>query len=207
MLYPTLHLTPLYEIGYNPHVREEEILRGEEAIREAIQAWRRFLIENWRSEPLRLTTAIPYADPPFHLVEFQGGHRGWLGYLGNDARYPRYCGCNLVEFIDGYQPPQKPIVGLVDIHPLNALKQPAIIRIQLTLDAIYDPVLLLFYHLAQYSLSRLEPEQTLSAPEIVERCEQLFLHDTPEPLLQNNWVALFGGFYPKEIFTIARERL
>jgi hypothetical protein len=136
----------------------EEIIRGEDAIRQAIQHWRQHLITHWRNEPLRLTQATPNAQPPFHLVEFQNGHRGWLGYLGNDARYPRYCGCNLVEFIDGYQPPQKPIVGLVDIHPLNALKQPAIIRIQLTLDAIYDPVLLLFYHLAQYSLSRLKPE-------------------------------------------------
>ena len=109
--------------------------------------------------------------------------------------------------IDGYQPPQKPIVGLVDIHPLNALKEPAITRIQLTLDAIYDPVLLLFYHLARHSLSRLEPKQTLSAREIVERSEQLFLHDTPDPILQNNWVLLFGGFYPTELLTIARERL
>jgi len=193
-------------IGYNPTVREE-IIRGEDAIRQAIQNWRQHLITHWRNEPLRLTQATPHAQPPFHLAEFQNGHAGWLGYMGNDARYPRYCGCNLVKFIDGYEPPQKPIVGLVDIHPLNALKQPAIIRIQLTLDAIYDPVLLLFYHLAQYSLSRLEPKQTLSAREIVERCEQLFLHDTPEPLLQNNWVALFGAFYPTEIFTIARERL
>ena len=188
-------------------MQEQERIHGEDAIRQAIQHWRQHLITHWRNEPLRLTQATPNAQPPFHRVEFQNGHTGWLYYAGFDARYPRYCGCNLVNFTDGYQPPQKLIVGLVDIHPLNALKQPAITRIQLTLDAIYDPVLLLFYHLAQYSLSRLQSGQTLSAPEIVERSEQLFLHDTPDPILQNSWVRLFGGFYPTELFTIARERL
>jgi hypothetical protein len=89
----------------------EEFIRGEDAIRQAIQHWRQHLITHWRNEPLRLTQATPHAQPPFHRVEFQNGHAGWLGYMGNDARYPRYCGCNLVEFIDGYQPPQKLIVG------------------------------------------------------------------------------------------------
>jgi hypothetical protein len=155
-------------------VSKDEIIRGEEAIREAIQAWRRFLIENWRSEPLRLTTAIPRGKPPFHLVEFQGGHTGWLGYMGTDIRYPLYCGCNLVFFTDGYKPPQKLFVGIPDFSPGELKSLPAIVRIQATLAAIYDPLTLLFYCIADSSRYGFARGESITAREIVERSEQAF---------------------------------
>jgi hypothetical protein len=206
LLYPTLHLTPLYEIGYNPHVREVEIIYGEEAIREAIQAWRRFLIENWRSEPLRLATAIPRGQPPFHIVTFQDGHTGTLGYLGNDVRYPLFWGCNLVRFQDGYEPPEKLAIGIDDAHPKAHEFRPAITRKQLIYKFIYDPVLLLFYHLADPPFYDVAEGKPITAREIVERSEQVF-QGGEKDADGNSWVVVSVYWYPAELLTIARERL
>jgi hypothetical protein len=185
-------------------VSKDEIIRGEEAIREAIQAWRRFLIENWRSEPLRLTTAIPRGKPPFHLVEFQGEHTGWLGYLSNDVRYPLFWGCNLVRFQD-YEPPEKLAIGIVAAHP-DWHELHDIQRFQLTSTFIFDPVLLLFYHLAEATFPDLAKDKPITAREIVERCEQVF-QKRKQDVNGNIWVSITGSWYPAELLTIARERL
>jgi hypothetical protein len=186
-------------------VSKDEIIRGEEAIREAIQAWRRFLIENWRSEPLRLTTAIPWGKPPFHLVEFQGEHTGWLGYLSNDVRYPLFWGCNLVRFQDGYEPPEKLAIGIVAAHP-DWHELHDIQRFQLTSTFIFDPVLLLFYHLADSSLYGPAQGEPITAHEIVKRSEQVF-QKRKQDNYGNDWVSVRGYWYPAELLTIARERL
>jgi hypothetical protein len=184
-------------------MHKEELIRGEDAIRQAIQNWRRFLIDNWRNEPLRLARATPHAQPPFHFVEFQDGHAGWLYYAGFDARYPLYWGCNLVSFQNGYEPPEKLAIGIPDAYP-DAHKLPAIGRFQAVIPAIYDPILLLFYHLADSSLYRLAKGEPITAREIVERSEQAF--QTREQDDQgHNWVSVGVYWYPAELLTIARE--
>ncbi len=182
-------------------MREQELIRGENAIRQAIQEWRRFLIENWRNEPMRLARATPHAQPPFHLVEFQSGHTGLLGYLGNDVRYPLYWGCNRVMFQDDYEPPEKLAIGISDAFP-DAHKLPAIGRFQAVIPAIYDPVLLLFYHLAD-DLTKGEP---ITARAIVDRSEQRFQKMAQDDQ-GNFWVSIAGNWYPAELLTIARARL
>ena len=182
-------------------MHKEEIIRGQEPIREAIEEWRRFLIEQWRNEPLRLTQATPNAQPPFHRVEFQNGHAGWLYYAGFDARYPLYWGCNLVHFQDGYEPPEKLAIGIPDAFP-DAHELPAIGRFQAVIPAIYDPVLLLFYHLAD-DLTKGEP---ITARAIVDLSEQRF-QKTAQDNQENFWVSIAGNWYPAELLTIARERL
>ena len=186
-------------------MHEQELIRGEDSIRQVIQEWRQHLIINWRSEPMRLTTATPHAQPPFHRVEFQDGHTGWLGYLGFDERYPRSWGCNRVRFEDGYQPPEKLAVGIPDAYP-DAHKLPAIGRFQAVISAIYDPVLLLFYHLAELSIYGLAKGEPITAREIVDRSEQAFQRREQDEY-GNNWISLSGNWYPAEILTIARERL
>jgi hypothetical protein len=191
------------KIGYNPIVREE-IIRGEDAIRQAIQHWRQHLITHWRNEPLRLTQATPNAQPPFHRVEFQNGHAGWLGYMGNDARYPLYWGCNLVRFQD-YEPPEILAIGIDKVFP-DWHQLPAIGRFRAVLPAIYDPVLLLFYHLADSSLYGLAQGEPITAHEIVKRSEQVF-QERKQDNYGNDWVSVGGFWYPAELLTIARERL
>jgi hypothetical protein len=186
-------------------VSKEEIIRGEEAIREAIQAWRRFLIENWRSEPLRLTTAIPWGKLPFHLVEFQGGRTGWLGYLDNDLRYPLYWGCNVVHFPDGYKPPEKLAIGIVKAYP-DWQSLDHIYHYHLKSYFIFDPVLLLFYCLAEATFPDLAKDKPITAREIVERCEQVF-QNRKQDVNGNIWVSITGSWYPAELLTVARERL
>jgi hypothetical protein len=186
-------------------MHKEEFIRGENAIRQAIQDWRRFVTEQWRSEPLRLARATPHAQPPFHRVEFQNGHTGWLGYMGNDARYPLYWGCNLVSFQNGYQPPEKLAIGIPDAYP-DAHKLPAIGRFQAVIPAIYDPILLLFYHLADSSLYRLAKGAPITAREIVERSEQAF-QTREQDDYGNDWIRVAGHWYPAELLTIARERV
>mgnify|MGYP000308095261 CR=1 FL=1 len=84
------------------------------------------------------------------------------------------------------------------------MKESAITRIQLTLDVIYDPVLLLFYHLAR-GIGRAKGEP-ITAREIVERSEQHFQY-TAQDEQGNLWVSISGNWYPAELLTIARERL
>ena len=186
-------------------MQEQERIHGEDAIRQAIQHWRQHLITHWRNEPLRLTQANPNAQPPFHRVEFQNGHTGWLGYMGNDARYPLYWGCNLVGFEDGYKPPEKLALGLSHASP-DAHKLPSIGRYQALLPVIYDPILLLFYHLAESSLYGLAKDEPISAREIVERSERAFQNTTQDEH-GNLWIRIAGYWYPAELLTIARERL
>ena len=185
-------------------MREQELIRGEDAIRQVIHEWRQHLITNWRDEPLRLTTAIPESSFPRHQVELSG-HTGRLYYAGFDARYPLYWGCNLVGFEDGYKPPGKLAIGLSDAYP-DAHKRPAIGRFQAMLPAIYDPILLLFYHLAGSSLYGLVKGEPITAREIVERSEQAF-NKREQDDYGNNWIRVSGYWYPAELLTIARERL
>jgi hypothetical protein len=182
----------------------EEFIRGEDAIRQAIQSWRQHLITHWRNEPLRLTQTTPHAQPPFHLAEFQDGHAGWLGYMGNDARYPLYWGCNLVRFQD-YEPPEILAIGIDKVFP-DWHQLPAIGRFRAVLPAIYDPVLLLFYHLADSSLYGLAQGEPITAHEIVKRSEQVF-QERKQDNYGNDWVSVGGFWYPAELLTIARERL
>jgi hypothetical protein len=182
----------------------EEFIRGEDAIRQAIQSWRQHLITHWRNEPLRLTQATPNAQPPFHRVEFQNGHAGWLGYLGNDARYPLYWGCNLVRF-QNYEPPEILAIGIDKVFP-DWHQLPAIGRFRAVLPAIYDPVLLLFYHLADSSLYGLAQGEPITAHEIVKRSGQVF-QKRKQDNYGNDWVSVGGFWYPAELLTIARERL
>jgi len=186
-------------------MREQELIRGEDAIRQVIHEWRQHLITNWRSEPMRLTRAIPSHGIYGHLVTFQDGHTGWLQYWGNDVRYPFYWGCNLVGFEDGYKPPEKQAIGLSDAYP-DVHKLPAIGRFQAVIPAIYDPVLLLFYHLAESSLYGFARGEPVSAREIVERSEQAF-DKREQDDYGNNWIRVSGYWYPAELLTIARERL
>ena len=210
-------------------MREQELIRGEDAIRQVIHEWRQHLITNWRDEPLRLTTAIPESSFRFlagasqrhlcrlrlttaipessfpgHQVELSG-HTGRLYYAGFDARYPLYWGCNLVGFEDGYKPPGKLAIGLSDAYP-NAHELPAIGCFQAMLPAIYDPILLLFYHLAGSSLYGLVKGEPITAHEIVERSEQAF-NKREQDDYGNNWIRVSGYWYPAELLTIARERL
>jgi hypothetical protein len=189
----------------------ETIIRGEEAIREAIQEWRRFLIKSWREEPLRMVQAIPYdVNNFFHTIHFHNGWVGRLGYMGHEARYPMHWGCNLVSFRPNeneWQVPDRLAIGLYDFDPVEVGALPAIGRIEDTIPAIYDPVLLLLWHLTEYSCDSVAKGQPLSAAEVVERSEQLFIHETPAGALESGWVRLRGGWYPVEVFTIARERI
>ena len=200
---------PLHEIGYNPFMHTETIIRGEEAIREAIQEWRRFLIEQWREEPLRMVQAIPYdVNNFFHTIHFHNGWIGDLGYMGHDARYPMHWGCHTIVFPHKeWEVPYRRAIGLYDFDPVDVGALPAIGRIEDTIPAIYDPVLLLLWHLAQHSRSGLAKKQPISAAEVVERSEQFFLHETPADALESVWVRLYGGWYPVELFAIARERI
>jgi len=191
-------------------MHKEEIIRGQEPIREAIEEWRRFLIEQWRDEPLRLTQVTPYGASPQHIVEFQGGRRAWFGYLDHGMRYPLYWGCNLVAFMDRTEVPEKRAIGLYDFDPREVEKLRTIYRITDTLPAIYDPVLLLFWHLVDsdhINIPREQPAQPVSTLEIVTRSEALFLPRTPQDALEIGWIRLNRGWYPIEVLTLARERI
>jgi len=125
-----------------------------------------------------------------------------LGYLGNDIRYPLYWGCNLVHFQDGYEPPEKLAIGIPEASANSHKFLPAIGRFQAVLPAIYDPILLLFYRIADVLLEK----HPVSASEIVERSEQVFQKREQDDY-GHIWVIMGGYSYPAELFTIARERL
>jgi hypothetical protein len=84
------------------------------------------------------------------------------------------------------KPPEKLAIGLSDAFP-DAHELPAIGRFQAMLPAIYDPILLLFYHLADSSLYGLVKGEPITAREIVERSEQAF-NKREQDDYGNNWI-------------------
>jgi len=76
-----------------------ELITGKTAIRNAVEQWRRFVIERWRAEPLVMTHATPQPHPiyPSYAVAFKGGWVGTLIYIDHSARVLPWGG-NMLSF-------------------------------------------------------------------------------------------------------------
>ena len=192
---------PPIRIGYNPTVREE-IIRGEDAIRQAIQNWRQHLITHWRNEPLRLAIAMhnPHPIYPAYTITLNNNINATLRYIDHSARVLPW-GCNILS-LDDKDPDliaPKTVLGIEPNYGPDTPKLTSIILIQAHLPVLYDPITLLFALLvykAEYSLT-----QPITASEIVQRAETIAKYP------DKHWLQLGDCYYPVELLQIASDRL
>ena len=178
----------------------EEFIRGEDAIRQAIQHWRQHLITHWRNEPLRLTTATPDPHPiyPAYTITLNNNINATLRYIDHSARVLPW-GCNMLAFNDPATTTPKTVLGIDPNYGPETPKQPSIILIRAHLPAVYDPITLLFALLiykTRYALT-----QPITATEILQHAE------TRAKYPDEHWVQFGDCFYPAELLQIAYDRL
>jgi hypothetical protein len=176
-----------------------ERIVGETAIREAVEQWRRFVIEQWRVEPLVMTNATVQPHPiyPSYAVEFRGGWVGTLRYIDHSARVIPWGG-NLLSFTDGDPTAPKPVLGIEPNYGPNTVKLRAILRLSAELPLVYDPTTLLFTLLIYRA--GLQLDRPVSAAEVVERSESYI-----QPV-DDQWIR-FGDYFPTDLLSLARERV
>jgi hypothetical protein len=169
-------------------VKAEGII-GEKAIREVVQEWRRFVIEQWRHEPLRMIRGIPYTHVlyPYYHFEFEGG---WIGSTTVLDKW-RFLnsGCVTLAFNLTQNPTKPRTVLYLEPNPgPYAHKIPDIVlfRLEEEKNVLYDPIALLYNLLIRRrSLVPQINEKPLTAAEILELSQKQFVPDQHE-----GWIRL-----------------
>ena len=176
-----------------------ELITGKTAIRNAVEQWRRFVIERWRAEPLVMTHATPQPHPiyPSYAVAFKGGWVGTLIYIDHSARVLPW-GSNMLSFAGDNPTQPQPVFGIEPNYGPHTARLSSVLCSEAELPVVYDPLTLLLALLIYRAGVSLE--RPISAAEVLEQSQSYIQR------VDDQWIR-FGDYFPAELLTLASERV